>query len=212
MWFCHSSLKAHRSFFGYGVILFYFVLCALSSPWSLVPEAAISSVPCASGTTEPLSAGALGSQRCPHSACSQSHLRWGALSLWLFSAAQSRAVFPAPLLTPWLGCRTHQLAADDVRDSRKGKSMDSCWFGLTESRVEAEYAGKTQGSLIGTDASSKPWQPNGLVGEQSWWKRIFYSIFQISKSLQWKIFFDRQNLCSFGVCCSKFSPFHPLDV
>lgn len=135
-----------------------------------------------------------------------------ALSLWLFSAAQSRVLFPAPLLTPWFGCRTHQPAADDVRGSTKGKVMDSCCFGLSSNwkhsggRICWEDA---RLPLIGTDTSFKPWQPKRLVGEQSWWKRIFYSVFQISKSLQWEIFFDWHNLCSFGVCCSKFSLFHP---
>lgn len=194
-----------------GLVLFYFALCAWNRPCSPVSEAAISSVQCASGTAEALSSGALSSQRCPHSACPNP--TW-ALSLWLFPAAQSSVVFPAPLLTPWLGCRTQQLAAENVRDSTKGRVMDSSLLGYNWNWNWKHSGGRicredTRLSLIGTDASSKPWQPNRLVGEQSWWERIFYSIFQISKSLQWKIFFDWQNLCSFGVCCSKFSLFHP---
>lgn len=189
--------------------LISFLLHAWNSPWSPVSEVAISSVQCASGTAEPLCAGALSSQRCPYRACPSP--TW-TLSLWLFSAAQSRVVFPAPLLTPWLGCRTHQPAADDVRGSTKGRVIDSYCFGLSSNwkhsggRICWEDA---RLSLIGMDASSKPWQPNRFVGEQSQWKRMFYSIFQISKSLQWKIFFDWQNFCSCGVCCSKFSLFHP---
>lgn len=108
-----------------GLVLFYFASCAWNRPCSPVSEAAISSVQWASGTAEALS-GALSSQRCPHSACPSP--TW-ALCLWLFPAAQSSVVFPAPLLTPCLGCRTQQLAAENVRVSTTGRVMDSSLLG-----------------------------------------------------------------------------------
>lgn len=61
------------------------------------------------------------------------------------SCSTEQGCFSPPPLPPWLGCRTHQPAADDGKESQKGRLWTPTLLGYQETKytMKAEYGGKT---------------------------------------------------------------------